>query len=143
MRRFDAFNISALALALSVSGASLALAAGPFDGIWVLDVSGSRTKPGDYTSGAACPALRLPVQIRDSKVTGDLTRVPNSVGTPEIEPGKSRVSAPVTGTVKADGTVAAQWLNYRATGKLVGDTGKLIVQGECGPRNATATRTTK
>jgi len=140
MRSVGFFSVSVLSLALSMAEASLALAAGPFDGTWVLDIPASRNRPGDYTTSAYCPALRLPVEIRDSKVTGDLTRVPNSTGTPEIEAGKSRVSAPVTGTVQADGTVVARWQNYHAAGKLVGDSGQVTVQGECGPRIAKATR---
>lgn len=143
MRHLGLFSVAAFSLALSVTGVSLALAAGPFDGSWVLDVPAGRLKPGDYTSSASCPALRLPVQIRDSKVTGELTRMPNTVGTPLIEPGGGRGSAPVTGTVQPDGTVVAQWENYHAAGKLAGDGGQVTVQGECGPRIAKATRTAK
>jgi len=140
MRSIGFFGASALALTLLASGAVPALAAGPFDGSWVIDVPAGRLKPGDYTSSASCPALRLPVEIRDSKVTGQLTRSPTAVGTPVIEPGGGRLSAPVTGTVQADGSVVAQWENYHAAGKLVGDGGEVTVQGECGPRVSKATR---
>ena len=45
--------------------------------------------------------------------------------------------------VQADGSVTAEWEGYKAAGKLVGEGGTVTIVGQCGPRNATATRVAK
>ena len=57
-----------------------------------------------------------------------------------IEAGKTSNSAPVTGSVGADGGVNVTWQNFHATGKLSGNAGTVGWAGECGPRTATASR---
>jgi hypothetical protein len=133
---------SALVVALAAA-ASLALAqpADPFAGTWVLDIP-TRTN-SIQTSGSSCPALRLTVQIKNNQVTGELTRATSGSGAPIIESGQGRDSGAVKGTVQPDGSLTAQWQNYTASGKLSGDSGQVTVNGECGPRNATATRVSK
>jgi hypothetical protein len=120
--------------------AGTASAAGAFDGTWVIDIPSSPTAGNPSTP--PCPALRLQARIVDSRVTGSLERVAS--GTPNtVEPGSSRAASPITGMVQPDGALAAEWEGYRATGKLSGDTGQITVQGQCGPRSATASRVAK
>ncbi len=99
-------TFSALAIATLVSLSPHAFAAPNFDGTWVVDVQAA--DPISQTSDSVCPALRFPVQIKDSQVTGTLTRVPSRDGVMIVEAGKGTDSGPVTGTVQADGTVNAQ-----------------------------------
>ena len=120
--------------------AAPALAAGPFDGTWVLDVPVAATDTG--RSNPTCPALRLQAKIVDSQVTGSLERVASGTTT-TVETGSGRVSAPITGTVHPDGMLVAQWQGYKASGSLNGDSGRIVVLGECGPRTAVATRIAK
>jgi hypothetical protein len=132
-----------MAPALVLTGAFFAgpaLAAGPYDGTWVLDVPSSPITGGQSTS--TCPALRLSAKIVDSQVTGNLERVASGADN-TVENGTSRVSAPITGTVHQDGMLVADWQGYHASGTLSGDGGRVVVQGECGPRTATATRVAK
>jgi hypothetical protein len=112
-----------------------AYAAGPYDGNWVIDapgVGGAIGAEGEYM----CPALRLPFQVKDGQVIGDLHRT--ATGT--IEAGKTSNSAPVTGSVSGDGGVNVTWQNFHATGKLSGGAGTVGWAGECGPRTATASK---
>jgi hypothetical protein len=131
-------KLSHILVCALVVAAAPAFAAGTFDGTWVVDVpSGGPLSGGDE---ALCPALRFTVAIKDSHVTGTLTRVPTRTGGVVVETGTSNVSAPVTGTVQPDGTVAADWLNYHAAGKLTAKDGVATIKGECGPRQATLVR---
>jgi hypothetical protein len=112
-----------------------AYAAGPYDGNWVIDapgVGGAIGAEGEYM----CPALRLPFQVKDGQVIGDLHRT--ATGT--IEAGKTSNSAPVTGSVSGDGGVNVTWQNFHATGRLSGGAGTVGWAGECGPRTATASK---
>jgi hypothetical protein len=112
-----------------------AYAAGPYDGNWVIDapgVGGAIGAEGEYM----CPALRLPFQVKDGQVIGDLHRT--ATGT--IEAGKTSNSAPVTGSVSSDGGVNVTWQNFHATGRLSGAAGTVGWAGECGPRTATASK---
>ena len=139
MRYARSFGISMAAFALAATTASLAYAAGQYDGTWVIDVPPSASSVVT-SANPSCPALRLPIQIKDSKVSGSLTRVPSVSGGPTVEAGTGRHASEVTGTVLADGTVHAQWQGYKAAGKLGDGTGTVTIKGECGPRKATATR---
>lgn len=56
------------------------------------------------------------MQIRDNQITGSLERVATTTGPVIVERGQGRNARPVTGTVAPDGTVNAQWQNYRAIG---------------------------
>jgi hypothetical protein len=137
-RRFPWSVIAAGAAAATV--AHSAHAAGPYDGTWVIDIPASLAR-GVQSTGP-CPALRLEAKIVDSQVTASLERVPSGT-TETVENSTARTAAPLTGTVEADGTVTADWQGYKSNGKLSGDTGAITVQGECGPRDATATRVAK
>jgi acetolactate synthase-1/2/3 large subunit len=88
------------------------------------------------------PALRLSAKIVDSQVTGNLERVASGADN-TVENGTGRVSAPITGAVHQDGMLVADWQGYHASGTLSGERGRVVVQGECGPRTATATRVAK
>jgi len=114
-------------------------AAGKFDGNWVIDApaaGGAIGSEGQYI----CPALRLPLEIKDNKVTGTLERTQGN----RVVAGSTNASAaPVTGTVTRNGTVTANWLNFHARGKLEGSHGTIGWSGECGPRTATATRVSR
>ncbi len=129
-------GVATFGLILTV-GAMSARAAGPFDGTWVLDIPVAAADTG--RTNPTCPALRLDATITDSKITASLARVPS--GTPNVVAnGTGPGAAPLTGTVKADGTLTAHWLGYKASGKLNGDSGTVTVHGQCGPRIAMATR---
>jgi hypothetical protein len=135
--------LRAAAPALVLAGAlcaAPAFAAGPFDGTWVLDLPSYPFNSGQ--TNAPCPTLRLSAKIVNSQVTGSLERVPS--GTADtIENGTGRISAPITGSVQADGMLVADWQGYHASGTLSGDSGRIIVLGQCGPRTAIATRVAK
>jgi hypothetical protein len=135
------FYIAVAAVSAATILAAPARAAGPFDGSWVIDVPASASAA--QRADANCPALRLPVKIADNQVSGSLTRVPSTGGGQGVQQGTGRASAPVTGTVQADGSVTAQWEGYKASGKLAGDGGTVTIVGQCGPRKATATRVAK
>jgi hypothetical protein len=115
-----------------------ALAAGPYDGTWVLDfpAAGFIENADEY----ACPALRLPLEVQGGQVIGALHRVPSTTAGTEIEAGGGPNSVLVTGTVQPNGIVNAQWGPYHARGKLDGNGGAVTVNGECGPRVAQAVR---
>lgn len=132
--------MASAALVTSALLASPARAGGNFDGTWILDVPASLTG-GSYTT-ATCPALRLQTKIADNTVSGSLERVASGADN-TVESGTGRAASPVTGSVQPDGMLVAEWQGYHASGRLAGDTGRVVVQGECGPRIATATRVAK
>jgi hypothetical protein len=133
------FGAAAVALLGTVALTAPSFAAGAYDGTWVVDVPSAGTING--SNNMVCPALRIPVQIRDNEVTGTLQRVETTTGAVIVEAGNNNASAgPVAGTVAPDGTVNAHWQNYRASGKLGPQTGQVTIRGECGPRIATAIR---
>jgi hypothetical protein len=84
--------------------------------------------------------LRFPIAIKDGEISGTLHRVPSTTDGVIVEAGSGPDSAPVTGTVRPDGSVTAEWMNYHAEGKLADKDGAVTIQGECGPRRATVTR---
>lgn len=134
MARFLPVLTTVAAVAVALYGLP-AQAAGPYDGNWVIDAppaGGAIGAEGEYT----CPALRLPFQVKDGQVMGDLHRT--ATGT--IESGKAPNSSPVKGSVDNGGNVSVNWEAFKATGKLSGNTGTVSWAGECGPRTATATK---
>jgi hypothetical protein len=135
-----ATGLMAAGVIATVALARPALAAGPYDGTWVVDVPAADyiAQAGDYR----CPALRLPIQIQNNQVTGKLERVASATGAVIVEAGQSARAEPVRGSVQPDGTVTAQWEMYQASGRLGQDTGMVTIRGECGPRSATAVRIT-
>jgi outer membrane protein OmpA-like peptidoglycan-associated protein len=126
---------TALAFAFAVPMAP-AQAAGAFDGLWIIDVQASNI--GGEGTVPVCPALRLGMRITDNQVTGNFARIAG----PEdnvVENGRGNVSR-VTGQVQPDGSIATQWQNFHARGQLIGSSGKLMMQSECGPLQATSQR---
>ena len=127
-----------LATVAAISVAAYALpahSASPYDGEWIIDAppaGGAIGAEGQYT----CPALRLPFQVKDGRVVGDLHRTADGT----VEAGKTSTSAPVTGSVAGDGGVTVTWENFHVSGKLNGNSGTVNWAGECGPRTATATK---
>ncbi len=136
--KFMSAGVAAIGLVSAIALAPPTYAAGSYDGTWVVDVPSAGTISN--TNNETCPALRIPIQIRDNRVTGSLQRVATTTGAVIVEPGNGRTSAPVTGTVAPDGTVNAEWQNYHAVGRLGPQMGQVTIQGECGPRVATALR---
>ena len=133
MARFLPVLTSVAAIAAAIY--ALPAYAAPNDGQWVIDAppaGGAIGAEGQYT----CPALRLPFMVKDGQVMGDLHRT--ATGT--VEAGKTSNSAPVTGSVSADGGVTVSWENFHVSGKLNGNSGTVNWAGECGPRTATATK---
>jgi hypothetical protein len=129
---------AATAFAALVFASSGALAAGTFDGTWVLDFPAAGYIEG--TTGDVCPALRLPMQIENGHVVGSLVETPTIYGGVMVEPGTGPASAPVSGSVGPNGALQAQWSDYRAIGQLGATGGQVTVNGECGPRVAQAYR---
>ena len=128
---------SALALAAFTLPIVPAYAASPFDGTWIIDVPADRITPDD--GGPTCPALRLRVQITDDRVSGNFRRsYPEDQNV--IENGGTNKVSQVTGNVRPDGDVTAQWQNFHAAGKLTGADAGLTVQTSCGPLVARAYR---
>jgi hypothetical protein len=143
MKTMTATRIRPLLLAFSTGvalyAAAPAQAAGKYDGIWVVDIPASTPISSSYTS--TCPADRFPLEIRDNQIIGSLHRVLNDGSErTAVESGSGRDARPVLGSVQPDGSVTAQWENYKASGTLQDATGTVTINGECGPRVATAIR---
>jgi hypothetical protein len=137
---FKRINPIAIAVAVTFASAAFLLAspavraAGPYDGVWQIDIPQSGVL---QDGGFACGAARIQVQVHDNVVSGTLKRG----GTGTVETGSTGPSAsPVSGKVSADGKITAKWQGYTASGQLSGNTGKLTVQRMCGRVTATATR---
>lgn len=131
-------RLAVLAALSSLFAIPAALADSGYNGTWVVDVP-----PAEYNAAAgeySCPALRFPLKIQNGRVTGQLEPVPSSDPGLTVEAGRGRDSAPVTGSVEADGTVTASWLDYHANGRLSDAGGTVTIDGECGPRQATVYR---
>jgi hypothetical protein len=111
---------------------------GRFDGSWVVDAPAAGGVGAGTEVPTGCEAVRIPFTVTGNRVSGSLER--STYGTGRVQSGEGRRAAPITGTVAPDGTVNAQWQNYHATGKLVGDRAELRWNGECGQRVATGTR---
>ena len=128
-------SVAALALAAGALPLGAAVAAGPYDGTWVVDApqaGGAGAQEGAEPTG--CEPLRLEFQVQDNRITGSLKRSP--YGGARVTPGTGPGSAPITGTVGPDGTINAQWQQYKATGRLSGDHAEVRWNGQCGPRIA-------
>lgn len=130
--------ISLSAVTLTALSALPAVAAGPYDGTYTI-VAGPAGNPGTNTTGEAqCEAIQLQFQVVNNQLVGQLARSPY---------GGNRVSSsgqgatPISGTVQPDGSFAAKWQSYSATGKLSHD-GKAEMRwsGQCGTRVATGER---
>lgn len=119
-------------LALS---ANLALAEGRYDGTWVIEAP-QAAGAANAINPRGCEPVRIEIQVKDNRVTGNLKR--QTLGRGRVESSPS--GAPVTGRVDQDGTLNAQWENYIVTGKLRGDTAEVRWNGECGPRVAQGKR---
>ena len=127
-------SIAAAALAAPMSSA---IAAGQWDGMWIVDAPpAGQSQPTASSSG--CDAVRIPVQVSGDKITGSLQRSPYVTG--RVEGGTGKNATPLTGTIAPDGSVTAKWQNYPATGKLSGENAEVKWNGECGPRVATGGR---
>lgn len=128
-------TITSVAVALLTLPVLQANAAGPYDGRWVLDApeaGGAIGAEGQYT----CPALRLPLEVKNGRVIGELHRTASN----NIVAGAAPNATPIHGAVKADGDVDVTWQGFHATGRLHGTTGSVHWAGECGPRTATVTK---
>jgi hypothetical protein len=128
--------IAMFAVAAPAIFALPAIAAGPFDGTWTIDAPPS-DRFGDSVEGYACPALRLPFQVKDNKVTGRLAWTTTGHA---IEASNGQGSSPVSGTVQPDGTFTLRWESFHAAGKMTGNALEIHWKGECGPRVAKGTR---
>lgn len=125
-----------LAVAALLATALPGYAAGPYDGTWVADAPAAGGAGAGAEVPTGCQAVRLPFKVTNNQISGNLAR--STYGTGRVQASPS--GAPITGTVRPDGTFTAQWQNYRATGKLAGDKVEVHWSGECGPRVATGTR---
>ena len=132
MRIASLMPVAGAALALSTV---LAMAAGPYDGTWLI-ASPQTTTGTNVQNPRGCEPVQLEVQVKDNQLNGNLKR--ELLGRARVE--NSPSGAPVTGKVEPDGTITAQWENYIAVGKLNGDSGQLRWNGECGPRVAMVKR---
>jgi hypothetical protein len=139
-KRAELHKLATAAALVFLSYAPLARAAGAYDGNWVIDFPAVGGNPAISESG--CQALRLPLEIKDSKFASTLARVPAPTGGVVVEAGRGTDSASITGTVQADGNVSADWERYHVTGQLAGNSGQLEFKGECGVRVGQAVRVT-
>jgi hypothetical protein len=114
-------------------------AAGLYDGTWQISSGGFGTPTATAMEGTSCSPETLRFEVKDSQIHGSLEAVPGDPSRVEI--GQGAGSAPLSGTVAADGTVTAHWENYTATGKITGDTIEMRWAAPCGPRVATGSRT--
>ena len=128
-------TLLAAGTALAAS-ATAALAAGPYDGTWVIDFPASLT--GSNATQPACQALRLHFEVKDSQVSARLQRI--SADGNVVENSTAPSATPVTGTVKPDGTVEGNWGNFTATGRLSGSQAQVTVNGVCGERKGTGVK---
>jgi len=128
--------IAAASLAALLMPMVPALAAGPYDGRWVVDFPTPVTN--FRSSGNQCStAFRLVVEVRDNRLEARLQR---QVITGEVENSNAANAVEVKGSVAPDGTVTAMWENYPVIGRLTGDVGAISVNGDCGPRTGRAVR---
>ena len=140
LKRAELNKIATAAALVLLSSAPLARAGDPYDGKWVIDFPAAGGNPAITDSG--CQALRVPLEIKDSRFVSTLARVPASTGGVVVEPGRGTDSASFTGTVQADGNLTADWESYHVTGQLAGNSGQLQFKGECGVRVGHAVRVT-
>jgi hypothetical protein len=126
--------LSAAVLALPATGAR---AAGPYDGTWVIDIPDSAIGDSKHAD-AACPALRLVFEVNDGHIAARLKREPESALI--VSNSDAPDARPVSGVVRPDGTLTANWGPYGATGSLAGSTPEVTVNGSCGIRTGTAFR---
>jgi hypothetical protein len=99
--------------------ASLAFAAGPFDGQW----KGGSPAGGRTSSGRSCPSSIATVTITDSAISGNY----------QI----STYTFPIKGKVAADGSVSGYWSAYPMKGKFAGSHFDGTYQSkECGVERA-------
>ncbi len=132
--RFTWMWVAFVALAVCVLPAH---AAGPYDGSWYVDAPATgHDQPTQEYSG--CEALRISFTVADNRVSGSLQDNIYGEGLEPADGGPS--SAPLVGTVRADGTLTAEWQTRRFTGRLSGDKAELSWSGECGARVATGGR---
>ncbi len=118
---------------------STAQAAGPFDGLWLIDLPQSQTGPGGGAFNTPpCAAMRLFFQVKDGAISARLKRVPDMITV--VENSDAPDATPVTGTIQPDGALHASWGPYKAVGSLANGNGEVTVFGSCGPRTGTATR---
>ncbi len=129
---------ASLAMAAFAFPLFAAHAAGPFDGTWQVGSGGLGTPTAQAMEGTDCTPEVLKFEVRDNQVEGGLASVPSDPN--RVENSQGPHSAPITGTVQADGTLNAQWESYTVTGKLTGDQAELHWKAPCGPRVATGSR---
>lgn len=132
-RLFPILTIASLAVASLAAPLRPAHAQGPYDGLWVIDAP----HVGSRGEGAKCPALRLPFEIKDNQIVGSWEYVQIGPGIAIMETGNGRHAAAVTGSINPDGSFTAQWMSFRATGKVDGQQLEMRWASECGPRVAT------
>ena len=135
-------RMTLLVVSLSVPAAMIAsltpraFAASPYDGTWQVEAAPAGNSGTNTTGRDQCEGVRLQFQVKDSQVQGSMARSTYGSGVSQ----SGRGATPVTGTVKPDGTLNAQWQSFKATGKLTGDKAELRWKGQCGPRVATGGR---
>jgi hypothetical protein len=124
------------------AGSSLPAAArgvpGKYDGTWQVMSAGVSLDPSAETP-SGCGSIEIKFQVADSRIAGGLKRTPYGSS---VESGRGFLSAPMSGTIQPDGTVAIFWERYVVTGTMSGDKVRLQWQGECGPRDAAGERVT-
>lgn len=129
-------NSMSLAVAALLATALPGYAAEQYDGSWVADAPAAGGVGAGTSVPTGCEAVRIPFKVSDNQISGNLER--STYGTGRVQANPS--GTPITGTVQPDGSFNAQWQNYHATGKLVGNKVEVHWNGECGPRVATGTR---
>jgi len=130
--------IAPLAMAALTLSSLAAGAAGPYDGTWQIDSGGLGSPTAQAMQGTSCEPETIKFNVKDNQIQGSLARVPGSSS--RVEANEGPRSAPVSGTVAADGSVTAQWESYKVTGQMTGDKVELHWKASCGPRVAMGSR---
>lgn len=113
------------------------MAAGQYDGTWLVEAP-KAAGVANPTNPQGCDPVRLRIEVKNDRVTGELERA--ALGRQRVEAGSGSRATPLTGRIEPDGTVNAQWQDINVTGKLTGDTGELRWRSDCGQRVGTAKR---
>src|SRR5260221_295328 len=107
-------SLTVAALALPILPAH---AAGPYDGAWYVDAPAAQNA-GTSERSSGCEPVRLPMQVTDNKITGNLQRSPYGTGRVEAGSGAgsgSSVYAPGAGLWDA----LPDPYHYRCTGQCL------------------------
>lgn len=125
-----------LALAVGFYPSSQAVAAGRFDGKWVLTAHAMGRSPREGTTH--CPAFQVTFDVTNDRISGSAAFSHSNPN--EVVNSRGQAASPITGQVDPNGDFTAQWKAFHITGKFTRDGFTAHWTGQCGPRTATGVR---